>query len=208
MKKKIVILGSTGSIGKYTIDLIKKDQKSFKVELLSTNENINLIFKQAKLLKVKNVIINDYNSFIKAKRKYKKFKVNIYNDFSVIDKLFKKKEIFYTMISIIGIDGLDPTIRLIKHSKNIAVTNKESLICGWNLINKELKKYKSNFFPVDSEHFSIFSLIKNENSKTIEKIYITASGGPFLKNSYSSLLKVKLKDALNHPNWKMGKKYL
>ena len=206
MKKKIVILGSTGSIGKYTIDLIKKDQKSFQVELLSTNENINLIFKQAKLLKVKNVIINDHNSFIKAKRKYKKFKVNIYNDFSVINKLFKKKEIFYTMISIIGIDGLDPTIRLIKHSKNIAVTNKESLICGWNLINKELKKYKSNFFPVDSEHFSIFSLIKNENSKTIEKIYITASWGPFLKNSYSSLSKVKLKDALNHPNWKMGKK--
>ena len=110
------------------------------------------------------------------------------------------------MISIIGIDGLDPTIRSIKLSKNIAVTNKESLICGWNLIDKELKKNKTKFFPVDSEHFSIFSLIENHHIKDIDKIFITASGGPFLNYSHTKLSKIKLKDALNHPNWKMGKK--
>ena len=205
MKKKIIILGSTGSIGSTTISIIKKDQKTFKIELLSTNKNIYKVFNQARLFKVKNVIINDYQSYIKAKKKIKKYNINFHNSFAVIDKLFKKKEIFYTMISVVGIDGLDPTMRLIKFSKNIAITNKESLICGWNLISKELKRCKTNFFPVDSEHFSIFSLINN-NHNDIENIYITASGGPFLNFSYSRLLKVKLNDALKHPNWSMGKK--
>ena len=110
------------------------------------------------------------------------------------------------MISIMGLDGLSPTLKLIKHSKNIAVVNKESLICGWNLIKKELKKYKTNFIPIDSEHFSISEILKNSNSALIEKIYITASGGPFLNFSKSKLSKVSVRDALKHPNWKMGKK--
>ena len=206
MKKKIIILGSTGSIGTNTINIIKKDKKNFQVELLSTNKNVNKIFKQALLFKVKNIIINDYRSYIKVKDKFKKFDINVYNSFSILNKLFKKKKIFYTMISIIGLDGLDPTIRSIKFSQNIAITNKESLICGWNLISKDLKKYKTNFFPVDSEHFSIFSLIEKNYQNDIDSIYITASGGPFLNYSYSKIAKVKLKDALKHPNWSMGKK--
>ena len=206
MKKKIVILCSTGSIGKSTINLIKKDQNNFDIRLLSTNKNISQVIKQARTFKVKNIIISDYDSYMKAKIKYKKYKINFHNSFSVIDKLFKKKEIFYTMISVVGIDGLDPTIRSIKFSHNIAIINKESLICGWNLIEKELKKYKTNFFPVDSEHFSIFSLIEKERHSNIELMYITASGGPFLNFPKSKLSKVKLNDALNHPNWSMGKK--
>ncbi len=206
MKKKIVILGSTGSIGKNTLSIIRRNKKNFDIKLLSTNKNIQRIFNQAKEFKVKNIIINDYQSYIKAKKKFKKYNLKIFNSFSILEKLFKKKEIFYTMISVVGIDGLYPTIKIIKFSKNIAITNKESLICGWNLINKELKKNKTNFFPVDSEHFSIFSLLANHNVEDLEKIYITASGGPFLKHSYSKLLKVRLKDALKHPNWKMGKK--
>ena len=110
------------------------------------------------------------------------------------------------MISTVGVDGLKPSIDLIKYSKNIAIINKESLICGWNLIFKELNKYKTNFFPVDSEHFSIFSLIGKQSFNDIDKIYITASGGPFLNYSFSNLSKVKINEALNHPNWKMGKK--
>ena len=130
MKKKIVILGSTGSIGKNTIKIIKKDKKNFDIKLLSTNKNISEVIKQAKEFKVKNVIINDYSKFIEVKKKYKKLKINFYNSFSIIDKLFKKKEIFYSMISIIGIDGLNPSLQLIKYSKNIAFVNKESIICG------------------------------------------------------------------------------
>ena len=206
MKKKIVILGSTGSIGKNTIKIIKKDKKNFDIKLLSTNKNISEVIKQAKEFNVKNVIINDYSKYIEVKKKYKKLKINFYNSFSIIDKLFKKKEVFYSMISIIGIDGLNPSLQLIKYSKNIAIVNKESIICGWNLIKKELNKFKTNFIPIDSEHFSIYSLIQNSSNDMIDKVFITASGGPFLKFSNKRLKKIKKKEALNHPNWKMGKK--
>ena len=206
MKKKIVILGSTGSIGKNTIKIIKKDKNSFNIKLLSTNKNISEVIKQAKEFNVKNIIVSDYKKFIKAKNKYKKLNINFYNSFSVIEKLFKKNELFYSMISIVGIDGLNPSLQLIKYSKNIAIVNKESIICGWNLIIKELNKFKTKFIPIDSEHFSIYSLIKNNNYDEIDKVFITASGGPFLNKSLKKFKNIKKKEALNHPNWKMGKK--
>jgi 1-deoxy-D-xylulose-5-phosphate reductoisomerase len=205
MKKKVIILGSTGSIGKNTINIIRKDKKNFDIKLLSTNKNISELIKQAKEFKVKNVIINDYVKFIYAKKKYKKTKINFFNSFSIIDKIFNKKELFYSMISIVGIDGLKPSLQLIKYTKNIAIVNKESIICGWNLIKKELIRYKTTFIPVDSEHYSIFSLINN-NTNPIDRIYITASGGPFLNYSKLQVSKASLKNALNHPNWSMGKK--
>ena len=206
MKKKIIILGSTGSIGKNTIKIIKKDKKNFDIKLLSTNKNISEVIKQAKEFNVKNIIICDYAKFIEAQKKYKSLNITFYNSFSILDKILNKQKIFYSMISLIGLDGLNPTLKLIKYSKNIAVVNKESLICGWSLIKKELKKFKTNFIPIDSEHFSISELIKNKDLTTIDKIYITASGGPFLNHSKTKLSKVSVKDALNHPNWKMGKK--
>ena len=205
MKKKIIILGSTGSIGKKTFNLIKKNKKNFEIKLLSTNKNISEIIKQAKICKVKDLIINDYNKYILAKKKYKNLRINFHNSFSIIDKLFKKKEIFYSMMSLVGLDGLEPTLQLIRYSQNIAIANKESLICGWNLIKKNLKRNKTNFIPVDSEHYSIFSLIE-KNSVPIEKIYITASGGPFLNRKKSNFSKITVSDALRHPSWRMGKK--
>jgi 1-deoxy-D-xylulose-5-phosphate reductoisomerase len=205
MKKKVIILGSTGSIGKNTINIIRKDKKNFDIKLLSTNKNISELIKQAKEFKVKNVIINDHVKFIYAKKKYKKTKINFFNSFSIIDKIFNKKELFYSMISIVGIDGLKPSLQLIRYTKNIAIVNKESIICGWNLIKKELIRYKTTFIPVDSEHYSIFSLINN-STNPIDKIYITASGGPFLNYSKSQVSRASLKNALNHPNWSMGKK--
>ena len=207
MKKKIIILGSTGSIGKNTIKIIKKDKKNFNIILLSTNKNVSEIIKQAKEFKVKNIIINNYSKFIETKKKYKKLDINFYNSFSILDKLFKKKELFYSMISIVGIDGLKPSLQLIKYSKNIAIVNKESIICGWNLIRNQLDKFKTNFIPIDSEHFSIYSLIQKNNKDQIDKVFITASGGPFLNTSSKKLKNIKKKDALKHPNWKMGKKY-
>ena len=181
MKKKIAILGSTGSIGENTLKIIKKDKKNFEIILLSTNKNINKIFKQAKEFKVKNIIINDLNSFQKAQIKFKKSKIKIYNNFNNLNKILKK--MILLMSSITGLSGLEPTLKSIKFTKKILVANKEAIICGWNLITKELKKYKTNFIPVDSEHFSIYSLLNSENEKEIDKIYITASGGPFLNLS-------------------------
>jgi len=206
MKKKIVILGSTGSIGKNIIKIIKKDKKSFDIKLLSTNKNITEVLKQAKYLNVKNIIINDYTKYTETKEKYKKTNINFYNSFSIIDKLFKKKELFYSMVSIVGIDGLNPSLQLIKYSRNIAIVNKESLICGWSLLKKELNKFNTNFIPIDSEHFSIYSLTQKNNYDQIDKVFITASGGPFLKKSIKKIKNIKKNEALNHPNWKMGKK--
>ncbi len=110
------------------------------------------------------------------------------------------------MVSITGIDGLKPSLDMIKFTKKIAIANKESIVCGWSLLNKQLKKFKTEFLPVDSEHFSIWFAIKNEKINNIEKIYITASGGPFLDTPVSKFNKIKLSQALKHPNWKMGKK--
>ena len=206
MRKKIVILGSTGSIGKNTLSVIRKDKINFQIKLLSTNGNVKKIIQQAKEFKVRNIIINDQKKFLIAKKRYNKLNIKIHNSFSILDKILGKHKIYYTMISIIGLDGLKPTLKLIEYSKNIAVVNKESLICGWSLIKKKLKKFKTNFIPIDSEHFSISEIIRYKKIDSIERIYITASGGPFLDYSNSKLLNVSVKEALKHPNWKMGKK--
>jgi len=206
MKKKIVILGSTGSIGKNTFKIISKNKKNFDIQLLSTNKNVIEIIKQAKEFRVKNIIINDYDKFIKAKLKNKNKNINIYNNFEDIDKILKNKKIFYSMVSVSGLEGLDPTLKLAKYSKNLAIANKESLICGWHLIKRQLKKYNTNFLPIDSEHYSIFSLIKDVNKEDIERIYITASGGPFLNYPKKKFKFIKPTQALKHPNWRMGKK--
>ena len=110
------------------------------------------------------------------------------------------------MCAISGFEGLKPTLDIIKNTKIIAIANKESIICGWNLIKKDLNKYKTKFIPVDSEHFSIWSLINNDKRNSIEKIYITASGGPFRKLPLNKFINISTKDALKHPNWSMGRK--
>ena len=206
MKKKIVILGSTGSIGKTLINIIKKNKKNFKIELLTANKDYKTLITQAKLFKVKNIILIDKKAFIKAKFILKKTNINIFDNFNSLDKIFNKKKIDYTMSSIAGLDGLDPTLKIIKFTKKVAIANKESIICGWPLIKKNIKKYKTKFIPVDSEHFSIWSLLSNAKNNNIEKIIITASGGPFRKyplNKFKNITPVK---ALKHPNWSMGKK--
>ena len=206
MKKKIAILGSTGSIGRSLIEIIKKDKKNFEISLLTINKNFNLLIKQINIFNVKNIIISDYKTYLKAKNIFSKKKINIYNNFDNFKKIFKNKKIDYVMSSITGLNGLEPTIKIIKYCKTIAIANKESIICAWDLINRELKKNKTNFIPVDSEHFSIWSLLSNDQITTVKKIYITASGGPFINFNLSQFKKIKVSDALNHPNWHMGKK--
>ena len=202
MKKKIAILGSTGSIGKQTLKIIKKDKKNFDVVLLSTNKNTKLILEQAKEFNVKNIVIKNYESYLKFKKKIKYLKVH--KNFDNLEQFIKKK-LDYTMCAITGLEGLKPTLKIVKHTKTIAIANKESIICGWCLINKQLQKHKTKFIPVDSEHFSIWSVIKDLNPSVVENIIITASGGPFFNNKNNSL-KITPKLASSHPNWKMGAK--
>ena len=203
MKKKIAILGSTGSIGKTLVETIKKNKNKFNVILLTANKNYKLIYKQAKILKVKNIIITNKSSYNKLIL-YNDNKIRIFNNFDSFDKIFKTK-LDYSMSSISGLAGLDPTLKLIKHTSEIAIANKEAIICGWNLINKELVKYKTEFIPVDSEHFSIWYALK-KNLDNIKKIYLTASGGPFYKLPIKNFKDINIQQALKHPNWKMGKK--
>ena len=205
MKKRIAILGSTGSIGKSLLNILRNTQNN-QIILLSANKNYQLLLNQAKEFNVKNIIISDKKKYEKIKKDKKYKDIRIFKDFDCFQRIFKKK-IDYTMSSIMGIEGLYPTFEIIKFTKVIAVANKESIICGWNLLNKELKKNNTKFIPVDSEHFSIwFGLSNNIDNGMIKKIFITASGGPFKEKPLKSFKNISVKDALNHPNWKMGKK--
>jgi len=205
MKKKIVILGSTGSIGKSTVQIIKNNLKDFDVIAISTNKNIKEIYKQAKQIKVKNIIISDEKSFLKFKKQFNKKKIRVFRNHLEFKKILKKK-VDYTMCSISGLEGLIPTLDAIKYSKTVGIANKETIICAWSLIEKELNKNKTNFIPIDSEHFSIWSLIKNENKSNIDQIFITGSGGPFLNKPIKKINYAKASKAIKHPNWSMGKK--
>ena len=204
MKKKIAILGSTGSIGKTLIEIIKKDKKNFEVILLTADKNYKEILKQAKILRVKNLIITDKKAYLNLSQ-IKLGNIKIFNNYDCFNKIFKKK-IDYVMSSISGINGLIPTIKIIKFTKKIAIANKESIICGWHLIKKDLKKFKTSFIPVDSEHFSVFYSLKGNKISNIKKIYLTASGGPLINTPKRKLKSIKISEAIKHPNWKMGKK--
>ena len=204
--KKIIILGSTGSIGKSLLKIINKDKKIFNIKLLTAHKNYNQLLRQAKLFNVKNVILTDKKTYELKKKIFIKNNINIFNSYFNLKKIFNSKA-DYLMSSIVGLEGLEPTLKLIKYTKNIAIANKESIICGWNLIYNELKKNKTNFIPVDSEHFSIWhALNKNLEPKNIKKIYLTASGGPLLNFSLKKIKKIKIKEVIKHPNWNMGKK--
>ena len=204
MVNDIVILGSTGSIGNSVLDSIKF-QKNFKVKLLTTNKNSKKVLNQAIIYNVKDVIIENEKEFKKNREIFKKKKINLYLGIRNINKIIKNK-VKYSINAISGINGLEPTLKIISKSENILIANKESIICGWHLINKKLIKYKTNFIPIDSEHYSIWELIKQDNPKNVEKVILTASGGPFLNMPKNKIINIKPKYAIKHPNWKMGKK--
>ena len=206
MKKKIGIFGSTGSIGDSTIKIIQNNKKDFDIIFLSTNKNVKKLFKQSTTLKPKSVIIFNKKSYLRYKKKFLRKKIKVFNSFLELKKKHLNRKIDYIMCAITGLSGLDSTINCINITKNISIANKESIICAWNIIEKKLKKHKTNFIPVDSEHFSIWSLLKSESIKSVEKIIITASGGPFLNYKLIQLKNVKPTQAIKHPSWNMGKK--
>ncbi len=202
MVKLISILGSTGSIGRTSLRIIKK-KKILKPYIFSSNKNYSLICKQIKEFKPNYFIVFDKKIYKKILKKFKRHSTKILNS---LDLKYIKKKSDITILAIPGIDGLQPTIEMIKKSKKMLLANKESIICGWNLIYKNSKKYQTKIIPIDSEHFSILKLLENISLKEIEKVYLTASGGPFLGFKYHQLKKIKPQQALKHPKWKMGKK--
>lgn len=203
MQTKISILGSTGSIGITTLKIIDKNKKILKPYLFSANRNFKLICNQIKKYNPKVFVINEKKIFEKVKRKYKKKNIKIINNFKSLNS-FKKSE--FTIAAIPGIAGLLPTLQMLKFSKKLLIANKESIICGWSLLKKTSKKTSTEIVPIDSEHFSIFNLLKGHDINEIKKVYLTASGGPFLNLLHKKFKKIKPNQALKHPKWKMGKK--
>ena len=203
MKKSISIFGSTGSIGLTTLQIIDIERKNFTINILCANKNYKKISYQIKKHKPKIFIISNFKIYEKIKKKFSRSKVKILNSLNEVN--FKKKTDL-TIAAIPGISGLPFTLKMIEKSKKILIANKESIICGWDIINKKLSKYHTNVIPIDSEHYSIFKLLENHRFKDIEKIYITASGGPFLNYSKNKIKNINPEIALKHPKWKMGKK--
>ena len=203
MKKKIIILGSTGSIGSTTLNIINKKRNFFDIILLSAKNNYKEICNQISKYKPRYFIIANPIIFKKVKKKFKNSKTKIFENYTRV-KVSQKSDVAISAIP--GTEGLLPTISIIKFTKKLLLANKESVICGWELIKRESIKNKVKIVPVDSEHYSILKLIENYKIDQIKKIYLTASGGPFLNYKPHQFKKIKPKDALRHPKWKMGKK--
>ena len=203
MKKKLSIFGCTGSIGDTTLNLLKKN-KNFSFYIFSGYKNYKKISYLIKKFRPSFFVIFDEITYKKIKNTKFKNKVKILNSYEYFNHKFKKSDI--SILAIPGIAGLKPTLNAIKTSKKILLANKESIICGWDLIKKYKKKYKVKILPVDSEHFSIMNLINEKNKNNIERIYLTASGGPFLNYPLKKMKNISPSQAINHPKWRMGKK--
>ena len=206
MEKKIAILGSTGSIGIQTLDVIKKNKELFTAEILIAGQNSNLLIKQAKTFKPKIVVINDESKYLYVKEQLKNQKTKVFAGKKEVINAVKNKSIDTVVSAVVGYSGLEPTISAIEAGKNIALANKETLVVAGELINNLIKNYKVKMYPIDSEHSAIYQCILGEEKNKYEKIILTASGGPFRGFKLSQLEKVTPNEALNHPKWKMGKK--
>lgn len=206
-KDKVVIIGSTGSIGTQTIDVIKtvgdKD-----IVALSCKSNVKKLYEQVKLTKVKLVAIYDENAANEFRDICKKQKLNVtvLTGMDGLVKLASLKSANMVVISVVGMIGIRPTIEAVKAKKIVCLANKESLVCAGDIIMPLVRKNKVDLRPIDSEHSAIWQCLQGEKENTVKKIIITASGGPFYGKKLSELKNIKVEDALNHPNWSMGKK--
>lgn len=198
--KKVSVLGSTGSIGRKAVELLLQRKNEYEVEGLTAHSNFTLLAKQAKLLNAKYVDIAD-------EKLYRNLKENLENTNIKIERNIASIPVDLSIISIVGIAGLEPVIQTIEcGTKAIALANKESIVCGGKLLLKKAKKNNVEIIPVDSEHNAIFQVLQNNGGKHVEKITLTASGGPFLNYSLEQLKNVTINEALSHPTWNMGKK--
>ena len=204
--KKIAILGSTGSIGTQTLEVINSNKNIFKVELLTANSNFKLLAKQANKFNPKVVIINDVTWVDELSKLIKNPKIEILNGTESLNNFSKYCEIDLVVTAVVGKSGLLPTVNAINNNVDIALANKETLVVAGRQILNLLKKSKSKLLPVDSEHSAIFQCLNGEKKSNLEKIILTASGGPFRGKDLNFLKSVSKENALNHPNWEMGKK--
>lgn len=206
MKKGIAILGSTGSIGTQTLEVISEHKNLFSVEVLTANNNCDLLIEQAKKYKPNAVVIVNQAKYDKVNSELSKLGIKVYAGQKSLEQIVESEEINIVLTALVGYSGLIPTINAIKLGKKIALANKETLVVAGDLITKLSKEYNAPIYPVDSEHSAIFQCLVGENNNVIEKIYLTASGGPFRGKKAAELKTITKKQALRHPNWSMGAK--
>jgi len=205
-KKHIAILGSTGSIGTQALEVIDTHPERFVVEVLTANNNSNLLIQQAIKYKPNIVVITNQEKYKEVNEVLFDLGIKVFSGQKSLEEVVENENIDIVLTALVGYSGLKPTIRAIKSGKNIALANKETLVVAGDLITKLCQQYGVQIYPVDSEHSAIFQCLVGENFNPIEKIYLTASGGPFRGRKRNELLNITRKQALKHPNWEMGAK--
>ncbi len=206
MKKRIAILGSTGSIGTQTLEVIGQNPDHFEVEVLTANNNVDLLIEQAKLFKPNMVVVANECRYNVVREALKNEPVKVFAGREAVSQVVQLDTVDMVMAALVGYAGLIPTLNAIRAGKQIALANKETLVVAGEIITHEAVKNNVSIYPVDSEHSAIFQCLAGEHMNEIEKIYLTASGGPFRGFSEEQMAKVTTTDALKHPNWTMGAK--
>ena len=204
--KKVAILGSTGSIGTQTLEVISDNKNIFEIELLTAFSNHTLLINQALLHKPKAIIFGDRSKEKVILNSLKNEEIEIYFGEDSLNNFLNYCNPDIVLTALVGKSGLIPTINTIKKGIDLALANKETLVVAGSIINKLCKEKKVNIYPVDSEHSAIFQCLVGESRDTIDKIILTASGGPFRNKKLNELKNISKKEALNHPNWEMGEK--
>ena len=205
-KKKIAILGSTGSIGVQTLEVVDEHPTLFEVEILTANNNGALLIKQAEKFRPNVVVIGNQKKYNAVNDALSVLGIKVFCGEASLEEVVEIESVDLVVTALVGYAGLKPTIRAIKSGKNIALANKETLVVAGDLITRLCKDYNVQIYPVDSEHSAIFQCLVGEAYNPIEKIYLTASGGPFRGMSIDALDNIKKEQALKHPNWEMGAK--
>jgi len=205
-KRHIAILGSTGSIGTQALEVVKANPNMFEIEVLTANNNADLLIEQSLAFNPNAVVIVNEDLYVKVSEALASTEIKVFAGADAVDQIVETDEIDIVLAAIVGYAGLRSTIAAIKANKQIALANKETLVVAGDYVTKLARENGVNIFPVDSEHSAIFQCLAGEYSNPIEKIYLTASGGPFLGKSIDFLKTVTKKEALQHPNWDMGEK--
>ncbi|MCF8230940.1 MAG: 1-deoxy-D-xylulose-5-phosphate reductoisomerase [Bacteroidales bacterium] len=205
MRKRIAILGSTGSIGTQTLEVIRQNPDFFQVEVLTAQSNVDLLVQQAREFHPNAVVIGREELFHQVSKELDALNIKVFAGEKSISQIVTMDQIDMVMVALVGFAGLEPTLRAIRNKKPIALANKETLVVAGEMIRKEARQNGVDILPVDSEHSAIFQCLMGEG-KSVEKIYLTASGGPFRHKTLEELEQVTKEEALRHPNWDMGDK--
>lgn len=206
MPKKIAIFGSTGSVGLQALEVVRANPGAYRISILSANSSVDLLARQAKEFRPEAVVIGDGNHYRELKKSLSGNEIPVYEGNGPITDLLRQMQVEVVLNAIVGYAGFEPTLRALMAVKTIALANKESLVVGGELVTKTAAEQGARILPVDSEHSAIFQCLQGEDPKDVQKVYLTASGGPFVDYTRQQLEKVTVRDALNHPTWNMGDK--